>query len=243
LKIIKLNATNSTNSFLKELGRDTALENFTIVVASEQKKGRGQQDSQWVSEPFKNLTFSVFTNEFVLEIRHQKYLNFAISLALFNTLSSYKIPNLSIKWPNDILSANKKICGILIENNIKGPKINSSIIGVGLNVNQERFLDSLNNVSSLKNICNLEFDLDLLLLKIIENLKKTIHLLSLNEYLQLETDYLNALYKKNIPAMFKDKNGLLFMGKIIGVSSYGSLQVELEDETIKEFGVKEISFL
>jgi len=192
LKIIKLNATNSTNSFLKELGRDTALENFTIVVASEQKKGRGQQDSQWVSEPFKNLTFSVFTNEFVLEIRHQKYLNFAISLALFNTLSSYKIPNLSIKWPNDILSANKKICGILIENNIKGTKINSSIIGVGLNVNQERFLDSLNNVSSLKNICNLEFDLDLLLLKIIENLKKTIHLLSLNEYLQLETDYLNA---------------------------------------------------
>ena len=243
MKIIKLNATNSTNSFLKELGRDTALENFTIVVASEQKKGRGQQDSQWVSEPFKNLTFSVFTNEFVLEIRHQKYLNFAISLALFNTLSSYKIPNLSIKWPNDILSANKKICGILIENNIKGPKINSSIIGVGLNVNQERFLDSLNNVSSLKNICNLEFDLDLLLLKIIENLKKTIHLLSLNEYLQLETDYLNALYKKNIPAMFKDKTGLLFMGKIIGVSSYGSLQVELEDETIKEFGVKEISFL
>ena len=179
----------------------------------------------------------------ILEIRHQKYLNFAISLALFNTLSSYKIPNLSIKWPNDILSANKKICGILIENNIKGTKINSSIIGVGLNVNQERFLDSLNNVSSLKNICNLEFDLDLLLLEIIENLKKTIHLLSLNEYLQLETDYLNALYKKNIPAMFKDKNGLLFMGKIIGVSSYGSLQVELEDETIKEFGVKEISFL
>ncbi|PQJ82458.1 biotin--[acetyl-CoA-carboxylase] ligase [Polaribacter glomeratus] len=243
MKIIKLNATNSTNSFLKELGQNSALENFTVVVTGEQKKGRGQQESKWISEPFKNLTFSVFTNDFDLEIRHQKYLNFAISLGVFNTLAHHKIPNLSIKWPNDILSANKKICGILIENNIKGTKINSSIIGIGLNVNQEKFPDTIKNVSSLKITSNLEFDLDRLLIEIVENLKKTIHLLSLKEYLKLETDYLTALYKNKIPSMFKDKDGILFMGKIIGVSNYGNLQVELEDETTREFGVKEISFL
>lgn len=243
MKIIKLNATNSTNSFLKELGQNTTIENFTVVVTSEQKKGRGQQENQWISEPFKNLTFSVFTNDFDLEIKNQKYLNFAISLAVFNTLSSYNVANLSIKWPNDILSANKKICGILIENNIKGTKINSSIIGIGLNVNQESFPDALKNVSSLKNVCTIEFDLDLLLASIIENLKQTIYVLSLKEYSKLETDYLNALYKKEIPSMFKDKNGILFMGKIKGVSNYGNLQVEIQDETIKEFGIKEISFV
>lgn len=243
MKIIKLNAIDSTNSFLKEMGQNSALENLTVVVTDEQQKGRGQVENKWISEPFKNLTFSVFTNNFELEIKDQKFLNFAISLAIFNTLSNHKTPNLSIKWPNDILSANKKICGILIENNIKGSKITSSIIGIGLNVNQEKFLDSLKKATSLKNCTNSEFDLDALLIEIIDNLKKTIHLLSLKKYVQLETDYLNVLYKKNIPSMFKDRNDVLFMGKIIGVSLYGNLQVELDNETIKEFGIKEISFV
>jgi BirA family biotin operon repressor/biotin-[acetyl-CoA-carboxylase] ligase len=242
LKIIKLNAIDSTNSFLKEMGQNSALENLTVVVTNEQQKGRGQVENKWISEPFKNLTFSVFTNDIDLEIKHQKYLNFAISLAIFKTLSNHKTPNLSIKWPNDILSANKKICGILVENIIKGAKITSSIIGIGLNVHQEKFPDSLKNATSLKICTNTEYDLDTLLIEIIENLKKTIHLLSLKKYKQLETDYLKVLYKKNIPSMFKDRNDVLFMGKIIGVSLYGSLLVELDDETIKEFGVKEISF-
>ena len=70
-----------------------------------------------------------------------------------------KPKDLSVKWPNDILSANKKIGGILIENTVKGKKINNSIIGIGLNVNQEKFPDSLKNVTSLKKITNKEFDL------------------------------------------------------------------------------------
>jgi BirA family biotin operon repressor/biotin-[acetyl-CoA-carboxylase] ligase len=243
LKIIKLNATDSTNSFLKELGQNSALENFTIVVSDAQDKGRGQQENKWISEPFKNLTFSLFINEFAIDIQKQKYLNFAISLSLFNALSHHKVPHLSIKWPNDILSANKKICGILIENSIKGAKITSSIIGIGLNVNQEKFPDSLKNASSLKISTKVNFDLDILLQEITAHLKKTLLLLSQKKYDRLETNYLNVLYKKNIPSMFKDKNEMLFMGKILGVSNVGNLQIELEDETVKEFGVKEISFV
>lgn len=225
------------------MGQNSILENFTTVVANEQKKGRGQQENKWLSEPFKNLTFSVFIKELDLEIKDQKHLNFAISLAVFNTLYALKTPNLSIKWPNDILAAHKKICGLLIENNIKGSKITSSIIGIGLNVNQEKFPDSLKNATSLKNCIHIELDLDVLLKELIENLKKNIQILSLKKYQQLENDYLHVLYKKNIPSMFKDKNDVLFMGKIIGVSLYGSLQIELDDETIKEYGVKEISFV
>ena len=241
MKIIKLNAIDSTNSFLKELAQSTTLENCTIVVTKEQKKGRGQQESNWVSEPLKNLTFSAYFTDFDLQISHQKYLNFAISLAIFDVLSIHKIKDLSIKWPNDILSANRKTCGILIENTIKGRKINNSIIGIGLNVNQENFPDSLKNVTSLRNITNKVFDLDALLIEVVEKIKEKIQLISLKKYTILETDYLNVLYKKNIPTMFKNSKDVLFMGKIIGISSLGNLQIELEDETVKEFGVKEVS--
>lgn len=241
MKIIKLNAIDSTNSFLKELALSTTLENCTVVVAKEQKKGRGQQDSNWISEPLKNLTISAYFCNIDLEISNQKYLNFAVSLAIFDVLSSQKTKDLSIKWPNDILSANKKICGILIENTVKGRKIKNSIIGIGLNVNQEKFPDSLKNVTSLKKITNKEFDLELLLVEIIEKTEERLKMLSLKKYTNLETDYLNVLYKKNIPTMFKDSNDVLFMGKIVGISSLGHLQIELEDETLKEFGIKEVS--
>ena len=241
MKIIKLNAIDSTNSFLKELALSTTLENCTVVVAKEQKKGRGQQDSNWISEPLKNLTISAYFCNIDLEISNQKYLNFAVSLAIFDVLSNQKTKDLSIKWPNDILSANKKICGILIENTVKGRKIKNSIIGIGLNVNQEKFPDSLKNVTSLKKITNKEFDLELLLVEIIEKTEERLKMLSLKKYTNLETDYLNVLYKKNIPTMFKDSNDVLFMGKIVGISSLGHLQIELEDETLKEFGIKEVS--
>lgn len=241
MKIIKLNAIDSTNSFLKELAQTTRLESYTVVVTKQQTKGRGQQAKKWISEPFKNLTTSVYISDFDLEINDQKYLNYAISLAVFDVLSAHKIRDLSIKWPNDILSVNKKICGILIENTIKGSKIKSSIIGIGLNVHQEKFPDSLKNVTSLKNISHNVFDLDLLLIEIIEKIQQRMATVSLKKYITLETDYLNVLYKKNIPTMFKDSNDVLFMGKIIGISFSGNLQIELEDETLKEFRIKEVS--
>jgi BirA family biotin operon repressor/biotin-[acetyl-CoA-carboxylase] ligase len=241
LKLIKLNAIDSTSSFLKELGQNSTLENCTVVVSKEQTKGRGQQANTWISEPHKNLTMSVFINDFDLKINNQKYLNFAISLAIFDVLSKQQIQKLSIKWPNDILSANKKLCGILIENNIKSNKINSSIVGIGLNVNQIKFPDFLENASSLKKLTNINYDLDILLIEIINKIKSRVQFLSSKKYEELENDYLNVLYKKNSPTMFKDSNAILFMGIITGISSSGNLLVELEDESIKEFGIKEIS--
>ena len=116
MKLIKLNAIDSTNSFLKELCRDYVLENFTVVVADEQTNGRGQQSKTWESEPFKNLTASIFATELHLDIIDVKYLNFTASLAVYDLLIDYNIPDISIKWPNDIMSGNKKLCGILIDN-------------------------------------------------------------------------------------------------------------------------------
>lgn len=241
MKLIKLNAIDSTSSFLKDLAQNSTLENFTVVVTNEQTKGRGQQENSWVSEPHKNLTMSIFIKNFDLEISNQKYLNFAISLALFEVIFSNNIKALSIKWPNDIMAANKKICGVLIENNIRNYKIQSTIVGIGLNVNQLEFPNYLENASSLKKLTNKDFNLDSLLSELIKKIKEKIQLLSLKKHEMLESDYLKVLYKKNTPTMFKDRNANLFMGKIVGISSNGNLLVELEDETIKEFGIKEIS--
>ncbi|APG63967.1 biotin--[acetyl-CoA-carboxylase] ligase [Tenacibaculum todarodis] len=243
MKLIKLHTTTSTNSFLKELSKETRLDNFTVVLTDEQTLGRGQVQQKWQSEPFNNLTFSVFVSFNDLKIIHQKYLNFAVSSAVFNTLESLDLPKLTIKWPNDILSDNKKLCGILIENQLKKDKINSSVIGIGLNVNQLIF-NELPDAISLKIIKQTNFDLDKLLEKIVVNLKNQIRNLAQKNFALLERDYLSSLYKFNKPSMFRDEiNQHLFMGKIVGVSLEGKLQVELEDELVKDFGLKEIKFL
>lgn len=242
MKIIKLDAIDSTNSFLKELNKDSSLENFTIVVTKNQQKGRGQRDANWYSEPFKNLTFSVLVNELKLKTNEAKYINFAVSLAIFKVLEIYKIPNLFIKWPNDIMSANKKICGILIENSLSNNKINNSIIGIGLNVNQVNF-PNLERVSSLNNILGYELNLDDLLIDLIKQLKFQFELLNKKLFSNLENEYLAVLYKKDIPSMFKTDKGITFLGKIIGIATNGNLLVENENNEVEEFAIKEISFL
>ena len=111
-------------------------ENFTVVFAHNQIKGKGQLGSKWVAENGKNLTFSMYYNASYIKIENQFSLNAIVSLSVFNVLKKINLPQLKIKWPNDILSGNKKICGILIENVVKNQNSWSSVIGIGLNVNQ-----------------------------------------------------------------------------------------------------------
>lgn len=242
MKIIKLDAIASTNTFLKELLQDSTVENFTVVVAKKQVLGRGQMQTKWVSEDGKNLTFSVYCSFEELPITQQKNLNFAVSVSVFEAVSKFELPNLAIKWPNDIMSDKYKICGILIENMLLRQYIKSSIIGIGLNVNQINFPKEIPNASSIKKITQKDVSLDDLLQSFLKRLKENIALLNAKKYDELEEKYLNVLYKKNVPSMFKNAQNVLFMGKILGISQSGKLQIELEDETIKEFGLKEVSF-
>ncbi|TVZ57091.1 BirA family biotin operon repressor/biotin-[acetyl-CoA-carboxylase] ligase [Lutibacter sp. Hel_I_33_5] len=243
MKIIKLSATNSTNSFLKELSQTSALKNYTCVVTKNQLEGRGQMGATWQSEAGKNLLFSVFVKFNDLKIDQQSYLNFAVSLAIFNTLNNYKIPKLSIKWPNDILSANKKLCGILIENTLKTDKIDSTIIGIGLNVNQQKFSNDLSKATSLTKILKKELNLDELLNEILLEIKHQINILISDDFQILKENYLKVLYRINTPSMFKDQNNNQFMGIVKDISKTGKLCVQLEDDSIKEFEIKEITFI
>ncbi len=242
MKIIKLDAIDSTNSFLKDLARGIDLENFTTVVAKEQTSGRGQRGKYWQSKEGKNLLFSTIVYHQNLIIRYQTFLNYTVSLVIFDVLKELKIPKLAIKWPNDIMADNKKICGILIENSIKKDKIYSSVIGIGLNVNQQKFNSDVPNASSLKNILNQEMDLNFILEKIILKLKFYISLLHQQKYMLLKEKYLAVLYKKNILSVFKNNQNTYFRGMIKGVSFEGKLQIQLEDNSMKEFAIKEVAF-
>jgi len=240
MRIIKLNATESTNRFMRNLSLESSVQDFTTVVTSTQSKGRGQMGSAWQSESFKNLTFSVYKGFKQFEFEDQFKISMAVSLAIIKALETLQIPKLSIKWPNDILSANKKICGILIENVIKQSHIVSSIIGVGLNVNQLKFED-LPQAGSLKLITGLNYDLDEILHLILKHLEIQLKLLE-NDTSALKNNYESYLFRKEKPSTFKSDEGL-FSGIIKGVSNEGLLKVMIEDQELKTFDLKTIKLL
>ena len=241
MKLIKLDAIDSTNDFLKALSSQDELENFTVVTAENQTKGKGQMGAKWESESGKNLIMSALVKDFVFESEHVFNLSIIVSLAVIETLKSLDIPDLSIKWPNDIMSYNKKIGGILIENTLKSDGRIVSVVGLGLNVNQKNF-EHLPNASSLAVICKKDFDKDELPFLIIEKIKQRIDFWNTKSN-DFRKEYFNSLFRKGIPMPFKNLENQNFMGIIQGVSSAGKLQVLLEDDSVSEFDIKEIQML
>ncbi|HLF52723.1 biotin--[acetyl-CoA-carboxylase] ligase [Flavobacterium sp.] len=242
MKLIKLDAIDSTNDFLKSLAGSQIVENFTVVTAEKQTKGKGQMGAKWVSETGKNLIMSVLIRDLLLDVNQIYNLNVAVSLSVISSLENFAIPKLSIKWPNDIMSDNKKIGGILIENSIKTNGEIISIVGIGLNINQINF-DELPKASSLSVIMGKDFDKEDVLFKIIKNLKINAAKLLNNQSEKLWSDYNFNLFKKGIPMPFENQNGDKFMGIIQDVNDFGRLQIALEDDSIVTFGVKEIQML
>lgn len=242
MNIIKLDAIDSTNDFLKELSRKQLVNNFTVVTAIHQTKGKGQMGSVWQSEIGKNLTMSILVKEVLSSITEIYNLNIAISLGVFQALDELKIPKLSIKWPNDIMSDTKKIGGILIENGIKTDNRIESVVGIGLNVNQKDFV-GLPNASSLAVVSNSEFDLDDLVVKIHFQIKKNCALLISDQSEVLWKKFHDVLFRNGVPMPFEDDKKNRFMGIIQNVSSEGKLVVLLEDDSLKTFGIKEITML
>ncbi|EEK13811.1 biotin--[acetyl-CoA-carboxylase] ligase [Capnocytophaga gingivalis ATCC 33624] len=242
MEIIKLNATNSTNTYLKNLLKEKQVKDLSCIWALSQTQGRGQQGAKWISEPGKNLTFSVLKKFENLSSEYHFLLNMEVSLAIFRALKKLYIPDLAVKWANDILSSKKKICGILIENTLHKEQISSSIIGIGLNVNQV-FFNDLPNVSSLQKIMGHPFDLEEVLLLICQELEVSLKSLSPTRFETMLDEYHTHLFRKDKPSTFEYPNGERFMGYIRGVSHNGQLQVEQEDALMSSFSLKEIKLL
>lgn len=239
MQLIKLDAIDSTNDFLKELSNKNDLTDFTVVTAENQTKGKGQMGAVWNSEPSKNLTMSVLIKDLLFDINEIYKLNIAVAIAVIECLKQQEIPELAIKWPNDILSANKKIGGILIENSIKSDGSIVSVVGLGLNVNQMNY-EHLPKASSLALITNRVFDKEKLLEAIVAQMKISVQ--SLQSETLWET-YEKLLYKKGIPMPFETSDGKRFMGIIKGVNRLGELEVVLEDDAVATFEIKQIQLL
>lgn len=242
MHLIKLNATDSTNSYLRALSTEKVLEDYTIVTASHQTKGRGQLGAIWDSEKDKNLICSVFKRHVELPIEKHFFISIVVSLSIVRALQKFQIPRLHIKWPNDILSEQKKICGILIENVIKQNAMEGSIIGIGLNINQTSFIE-LPNAASLRMLMGNVYNELEILEGIVNELRVHFNRLNLGEYVKLKAEYENLLFRKNKPSTFKHIDGHLFPGYIQGVNDSGLLQVLLEDDLIKAFDLKELKLL
>lgn len=239
MNLIKLDATDSTNVYLKQLSIDSNLENYTVVVSKKQTSGKGQMGAIWKSEDGKNLTFSLLIKNVIENTAQIFDLNVAVATAILQTLESFNIPELSIKWPNDILSGNKKIAGILIENCFKPDRTIESIVGIGLNVNQTNF-ENLPKASSLSKIMNQKYDLDLLLEKIVLKIEDNCNFISQKKSQILWHLYHDRLFKKEVEMEFQTELNFKFIGIIQGVSKTGLLEVLVDDKTIKTFLTKEI---
>ena len=145
--IIWLERVDSTNDEARR--HISEIDNLSVVSALEQTKGRGQHGNTWLSMPGENLTFSLIVKDFRIKANEQSAISQATALSLTKILGRYGI-EARIKWPNDIYAGDNKICGILIENSLKGMEIDWSIIGIGLNVNQTSFPEDLPNPTSMR---------------------------------------------------------------------------------------------
>lgn len=240
MPIVKLDATTSTNDFLSELVRSQPLENYTVVTAEKQTQGRGQRGASWESETGKNLMMSTLIESVFADPESVFVLNAAVAVAIADTVSALGIPQISIKWPNDILSGSKKIAGILIENTIRPEGRITSIVGIGLNVNQMNF-QGLPAASSLAIIAGHPFEKENILEKLMINLKSMTQNIETNASYVWER-YHQLLFKKDVPAAFEVRQKR-FSGMIEGVEKDGRLRLRFEDDAISHYGIREIRML
>lgn len=243
MNIIKLETIDSTNNYLKKLANsEENLPNFLTVWTPNQTNGVGQYGAKWVTESYKNLTFSVLFLHKKFELERYFLLNMLTAIVVAQTIEEMQIPNVKIKWPNDILLEKHKIGGILIENVIRGTNVEKSIIGIGLNVNQTDFSD-LPKASSLQNITQKEFDIEVIMKSILRNLQKEFLNLEELQFADIYPIYKKYLFQLNKISAFRPKEGKDFSGIIRGVLPSGELLVETENDEIKQFALKEIQLL
>ena len=242
MNIIKLDATTSTNDYLKKLIASQVVENFTVVTTFNQTSGKGQMGSIWISEAGKNLTMSVLIKDLLTDVHQIFDLNVAVSVAVLDALKELGVYDVCVKWPNDIMSGNFKLGGILIENSFKSNGEIVSIVGIGLNINQSNFNDlpqAASIFTRIKHTYEVDFVRDELLKHIRIAVAKVINK-QVDNLWQLYHDY---LFKRNVPMTFETPSGNRFMGIIQQVNTTGLLDVRIEIEQVQFFDVKEVKML
>jgi len=239
-QVISLLSTESTNDYAKQLLEGDSPGEGLVIIAGEQKKGRGYGENTWHSRRGKNLLFTVILYPGFLVASQQFLISKAISLGIYDYLTEY-ISDVSIKWPNDIYVEDRKIAGILIENDLVGSNLKDSIVGVGLNVNQEYFPGDIPNPVSLLQMIEKKLPLKKELRKLCGCMDKRYRMLSKGQADKINREYHKNLFRLNEMSWYQSQ-GKSFRAKIVGVSDYGQLILENEAGKTLEYNFKEVEF-
>ncbi len=235
-----LPSCHSTNQIAANLLKSGTQEG-SVVITDNQTNGAGQRGNEWNSEPFKNLTFSLVLKPSFLEINHQFFLTQIISISMVNVLQKYVASLVKIKWPNDIYIGDKKVAGILIQNSVKGKQIESTVVGIGCNINQVEF--GKLNATSLQTISRKNFNLNEVLVESIKEISNNYRRLQDGLRNEIEDDYLSNLLGINELRKFRYfKSSKEFEGKIIGVDNIGKLLIEM-GTGVESFQNQEVKFV
>lgn len=235
---------DSTNTCLEQLmqrqnrAKADPLPDGMVVMTGFQTAGRGRKGNSWFSDNGKNLLMSIliYPN---LPVADQFRVTEWISVAMADTIRQIVGLEAAVKWPNDIYLGNRKVAGILISHHWHGSKIGSSIIGIGLNVNQERFPDYLPTATSLLIGCGRQTDVHDTALLIREELQR----IRQENPERLHRRYLDLLYQRNRPAQFRDlADGEVFKGVIEGVTPKGLLEMRCNG-TLRHYELNGIAYL
>lgn len=227
----------STNLYAQEHIKSKKITSNSVIVAKKQIAGKGQRGAQWFSNYNENLLVSLVLFHRSFPVDDAFYLSKITSLALYDFIQELTEGQVRIKWPNDIFIGEKKVAGILIENNLTGNRIISSVIGIGLNVNQLEFEEELNATSIYKE-SGKKYTLTELPSSFLPYFKKWFS----TSKEKLKPEYLKRLYAFGETKSYEDKNGI-FKAKILGVAENGLLQLKKEDGGISSYEIKDVRLI
>ncbi|WP_317172846.1 biotin--[acetyl-CoA-carboxylase] ligase [Hymenobacter sp. HDW8] len=240
-QLIWLPECASTNTEAQRLIGQNRATDGCVVITDKQTAGRGQRGNRWEAQPGENLTMSVVWRPTFLTAPDQFQLSQAVALAVYDWASSLLGPDpaLRVKWPNDIFFGEQKLGGILIENTLSGPKIQSSIVGLGLNINQREF--AVSTATSLSSLTGRQYALPALVARLLECLEKRYLQLRAGQVATLHQAYLQVLYRYQQPHLY-EVDGRTVTGQIRGVDEAGQLLVEIDGQ-VRHFGLQQIKYL
>lgn len=232
----------STNAYAQELLSKSRPTEGTVILANYQSAGKGQFGTIWEAKPGENLTFSLLLRPVFLPIARQFALSQAIALAIRDYLATLCNETVCVKWPNDIYIGPKKVCGILIQNTLSGKIIQDSIIGVGLNVNQQYFPEGLERASSLALVTGQQYNLQSTLSGLLQHIEQRYQQLRNDQLTLIHEDYLKNLWLYQTEAWYRQPNGECFLGKIVDIQPSGLLGVQ-QNGRKSYYNLKEIQWV
>lgn len=236
---IELATVDSTNKHAADLLHLTEVQHGTVILAHEQTGGRGQRDRHWRSQPGLDLTFSVVLRPDGLDAGHQFVLAQFTALAVRDALQRIGVPDVMVKWPNDVLVGPRKVAGILIQNELQGGRVRHAVVGIGLNVNSDGDVDGA-LATSVRLELGRPADREALLALLLDRLELRWRQAQ-GHRAGLEADYRDALWGRG-RWMPMELDGTPIEARPLEVDADGRLLVELQGGAVAPFGLDRLRF-